>query len=188
MRSTSTTSGGRRPPFERATPTATPATTPDPSWIGLIVTPNHPEYPAAHGCFSGASIETLKYFFGTDKVSFSMDSAVAGVASPRLNLSPAFRRAHRGSRRPDLRRDALSKLHANRGERRKAGLKVHDPALLPPVQRIEAPELRNSRPCPTVVVESQASRGPDGGAPAGCTDRGRSLDCRGEVRHVRLHS
>src|SRR5262249_4424590 len=35
-------------------------TTPDPNWIGVVVTPNHPEYPAAHGCFSGASGETLK--------------------------------------------------------------------------------------------------------------------------------
>jgi len=58
------------------------ATAPDPSWIGLIATPPHPEYPAAHGCFSGASTETLEYFFGTDDVALSMDSAVSGVARP----------------------------------------------------------------------------------------------------------
>ena len=57
-------------------------TAPDPSWIGLLVTPNHPEYPAAHGCFSGASTETLKSFFGTDDVSFSIDSLAAGVVQP----------------------------------------------------------------------------------------------------------
>ena len=57
-------------------------TAPDPAWIGLIITPNHPEYPAAHGCFSGASTETLNYLFGTDEVGFSMDSNVAGVVSP----------------------------------------------------------------------------------------------------------
>jgi hypothetical protein len=57
-------------------------TAPDPAWIGLIITPNHPEYPAAHGCFSGASTETLKYLFGTDEVGFSMDSTVAGVVNP----------------------------------------------------------------------------------------------------------
>ena len=45
-----------------------PYTAPDPSWIGLIATPNHPEYPAAHGCFSGAVTETLKSFFGSDEV------------------------------------------------------------------------------------------------------------------------
>jgi len=60
-------------------------TAPDPAWIGLIITPNHPEYPAAHGCFSGASTETLNYLFGTDEVGFSMDSNVAGVVNPVRN-------------------------------------------------------------------------------------------------------
>jgi hypothetical protein len=64
-----------------------PDTAPDPSWISLIVTPNHPEYPAAHGCFSGASVETLKDFFGTDRVSFSIDSAAAGVVNPVRSYS-----------------------------------------------------------------------------------------------------
>jgi hypothetical protein len=56
-------------------------TAPDLDWIGLIVAPSHPEYPAAHGCFSGASAETLKYFFGTDDVEFSMDSAAPEVVN-----------------------------------------------------------------------------------------------------------
>jgi len=59
-----------------------PETAPDAAWMGLVVTPNHPEYPAAHGCFSGASTETLKHFFGTDNVVFSMDSNVAGLINP----------------------------------------------------------------------------------------------------------
>ena len=59
-----------------------PDTAPDATWIGLLITPNHPEYPAAHGCFSGASTQTLKYFFGTDEIPFSIDSTVAGVVTP----------------------------------------------------------------------------------------------------------
>jgi hypothetical protein len=59
-----------------------PETAPDPAWIGLLVTPNHPEYPAAHGCFSGASTETLKYLLGTDEVGFWIDSNVAGLVDP----------------------------------------------------------------------------------------------------------
>jgi hypothetical protein len=59
-----------------------PRTAPDPTWIAQVVTPNHPEYPAAHGCFSGASTETLKHFFGTDEVEFSMDSTVPGLLNP----------------------------------------------------------------------------------------------------------
>ncbi len=59
-----------------------PDTDPDPNWIGVVVTPNHPEYPAAHGCFSGASCETLTFFFGTDNFNFTMDSLVPGLTQP----------------------------------------------------------------------------------------------------------
>src|SRR5438552_848092 len=31
-----------------------PDTVPDPTWMPLGITPNHPEYPAAHGCLTGA--------------------------------------------------------------------------------------------------------------------------------------
>jgi hypothetical protein len=47
-----------------------------------VTTPNHPEYPAAHGCFSGASTETLKFFFGTDDFAFTIDSKIAGLTNP----------------------------------------------------------------------------------------------------------
>src|SRR5438552_11553250 len=59
-----------------------PLTVPDPNWIGVGVTPNHPEYPAAHGCFSGASCETLASFFGTDNFNFTMNSLVPGLTEP----------------------------------------------------------------------------------------------------------
>jgi hypothetical protein len=58
------------------------ATEPDVNWIAQIVTPNHPEYPAAHGCFSGASTQTLKFLFGTDDFSFTIDSNIAGLIKP----------------------------------------------------------------------------------------------------------
>ena len=57
-------------------------TEPDPDWVGLVITPNHPEYPAAHGCFSGASTKTLEFFFGTDNFDFTVDSKVAGLTNP----------------------------------------------------------------------------------------------------------
>jgi PAP2 superfamily protein len=59
-----------------------PALVADPNWISLVVTPNHPEYPAAHGCFSGASTATLRSFFRSDGVTFTIDSKVAGLTSP----------------------------------------------------------------------------------------------------------
>ena len=59
-----------------------PATAGDPAWTPLLATPNHPEYPAAHGCFSGASTETLSYFFSTDNVTFTITSNFPGVTTP----------------------------------------------------------------------------------------------------------
>jgi hypothetical protein len=54
----------------------------DPTWSSLVTTPNHPEYPGAHGCLSAASTGAMKRFFRTDSFSFTIDSAVAGVITP----------------------------------------------------------------------------------------------------------
>lgn len=42
-------------------------------------TPNHPEYPAAHSCTSGALGETLRQYHGTLRVVYAFDSAVTGT-------------------------------------------------------------------------------------------------------------
>lgn len=52
------------------------ATIPDPAWLPLGVTPNHPEYPSAHGCLTGALSGILKGYFGTPNVNFTVSSAV----------------------------------------------------------------------------------------------------------------
>ena len=64
-----------------------PRTEPDAEWIGQVITPNHPEYPGAHGCLSSAVTETLKAFFQTDEVCFSIDSNVAGLLAPVRSYS-----------------------------------------------------------------------------------------------------
>src|SRR6516225_1156929 len=51
-----------------------PALTADPNWLPLANTPAHPEYPAAHGCATGAVSALLADFFGTTNVQFSVDS------------------------------------------------------------------------------------------------------------------
>ena len=53
-----------------------PALTADPNWLPLANTPAHPEYPAAHGCATGAVSALLADFFGTTNVQFSVDSLV----------------------------------------------------------------------------------------------------------------
>jgi hypothetical protein len=47
----------------------------DASWLPLLATPNHPEYPSAHSCLTEAVTETLTAFFGTDKVEWTVDAA-----------------------------------------------------------------------------------------------------------------
>jgi hypothetical protein len=56
-----------------------PATDPDPAWIGLAITPAHPEYPAAHGCWTSATATILEHFNGTKTAHFVLDSAVTGT-------------------------------------------------------------------------------------------------------------
>jgi PAP2 superfamily len=55
-----------------------PATVADPSWTPLFGTPPFPEHPSGHTCVSGAIVETLQDFFGTDKISFSTFSTFSG--------------------------------------------------------------------------------------------------------------
>jgi len=55
-----------------------PALTGDPNWLPLANTPSHPEYPAAHGCVTGAVSTILAGYFGTPNLTFSVDSKVTG--------------------------------------------------------------------------------------------------------------
>lgn len=56
-----------------------PATVADAAWTPVVPTPNHPEYPAAHGCGTASIAEAVRAFFGTKKVGFEWDSTVTGT-------------------------------------------------------------------------------------------------------------
>lgn len=56
-----------------------PDTIADPSWLPIVATPNHPEYPAAHACVFSATGEALRSFYGTKKISFSFDTKAVGI-------------------------------------------------------------------------------------------------------------
>jgi PAP2 superfamily len=58
---------------------ANPTLQPDPDWIGLAITPAHPEYPAAHGCWTSATATMLERFNGTNIAHFVLDSSVTGT-------------------------------------------------------------------------------------------------------------
>lgn len=55
------------------------ATAADPAWTPVVPTPNHPEYPAAHGCVAGATAAVLREFYKTNELRFEFDSTVTGT-------------------------------------------------------------------------------------------------------------
>jgi hypothetical protein len=63
-----------------------PETEADSAWLPLAPTPPHPEFPAAHGCATGAIAETLENFFGTPNVKFSVNSAVTHTTHTYNNV------------------------------------------------------------------------------------------------------
>jgi hypothetical protein len=62
-----------------------PATEADPNWRALfdpatvttpqLATPNFPDHPSGHGCGSSAILNTMRAFFGTDKIGFDIVSS-----------------------------------------------------------------------------------------------------------------
>jgi len=48
------------------------ATEPDITWVPLATTPNHQEYPSAHGCFTGSVMNAAENFFGTKKLTLNL--------------------------------------------------------------------------------------------------------------------
>jgi hypothetical protein len=79
----------------RADTDGNPATEPDPTWLPLRPTPNHPEYPSAHASHSTALAQALRAFFGTDNVSFSLDSRVTGTTREYERFHDAVKEVNR---------------------------------------------------------------------------------------------
>lgn len=63
-------------------------TQPDPAWLPLVVTPGHPEYPAAHGCVTGGLAYALEKYFGTSHLAITLTStSVTGVPLAQHSFS-----------------------------------------------------------------------------------------------------
>jgi hypothetical protein len=56
-----------------------PSTVADPNWLPLDTTPGHPEYPAAHGCGTGALAVALRTYFQRDDVHYQVTSSVTST-------------------------------------------------------------------------------------------------------------
>ncbi|HEX7976921.1 MAG TPA: vanadium-dependent haloperoxidase [Anaerolineales bacterium] len=59
-----------------------PDTIPDPTWLPLLNTPPHPEYPSGHSCHTSAMAESLAVFFGTQRINLELKSTVPGLVQP----------------------------------------------------------------------------------------------------------
>jgi hypothetical protein len=62
-----------------------PATVEQTGWRPLLTTPNHPEYPAAHGSISSATAEVYSTFLGTNRI--NLDVHGFDPAGPANNLN-----------------------------------------------------------------------------------------------------
>jgi hypothetical protein len=70
---------------------ANPHTVPDPSWVPLAVTPGHPEYPANHGCVTGAVMDAQTAFFETDDIPYVVVSSVTKTTHSFENFEDVVR-------------------------------------------------------------------------------------------------
>jgi hypothetical protein len=70
-----------------------PATEPDPTWTSLIPAPPYPDHPSGLLCFNGSIAQTLRAFFGTNRIAFSVTSANSGTTRSYTRLSQATREA-----------------------------------------------------------------------------------------------
>ncbi|WP_306210173.1 vanadium-dependent haloperoxidase [Actinoplanes sp. RD1] len=66
-----------------------PATTADPAWMPLLITPGFPEYPSGHSCSTGGVMATLRAFFGRDGLTFSAFSEDSGTTRTFTSFSQA---------------------------------------------------------------------------------------------------
>ena len=78
-----------------------PATVEQQGWRPLIVTPNHPEYPAAHGTITSSLDEVLTQFLGTTKIDIDIHGFDPNGAAGNIDAVHHFAKAN------DLRREII---------------------------------------------------------------------------------
>jgi vanadium-dependent haloperoxidase-like protein len=63
-----------------------PLTEPDEDWLSLFATAGYPDEPSGYNCYTGGFWQSARYFFGNDKMNFSLTSpgvpANAAVGNP----------------------------------------------------------------------------------------------------------
>ena len=70
-----------------------PATVEQPGWRPLLVTPNHPEYPAAHGSLTGAMADVFSAFLGSNQINLDIHGFDPNGPAGNLNAVQHFNTA-----------------------------------------------------------------------------------------------
>jgi len=70
-----------------------PATVEQPGWRPLLATPNHPEYPAAHGSLTGAMADVFSAFLGTSQINLDVHGFDPNGPAGNLNAVQHFNTA-----------------------------------------------------------------------------------------------
>jgi hypothetical protein len=71
-----------------------PATVEQVGWRPLLATPNHPEYPGAHGTLTSAMAEVLSDFLGTNRIDVDIHGFDAAGAPGNFDAVHHFERAN----------------------------------------------------------------------------------------------
>jgi hypothetical protein len=66
-----------------------PATTADPAWTPLLITPPFPDFTSGHACTTSTIMMALRRFFGRDDIAFSAYSADSGTTRHFTSFSQA---------------------------------------------------------------------------------------------------
>ena len=68
--------------IQEAADDGNPATEQQGNWLPLFANPPYPDHPSGYNCFTGSMMRGVREFFGTDKISFTLNSPAVG-AVPR---------------------------------------------------------------------------------------------------------
>jgi hypothetical protein len=67
-----------------------PDTTADTGWTPLLVTPPFPDHPSGHACATASRFQTMRTFFGRDRIAFSAYSADSGTTRHYAGFTQAI--------------------------------------------------------------------------------------------------
>jgi hypothetical protein len=76
--------------IQQAESDGNPATVADPAWTSLLQNPPYPDEPSGHNCLSSSIVQTLRDFYGTNRMSFTATHSTLGISRSFNSFSEAI--------------------------------------------------------------------------------------------------